>query len=142
MSDLEQKWNDEYKNFMLRFYPESTPFIYTWEIYKTAKRESHVKIRELLELVEILNQIRDNLQDSTKELQERIASQQKIIEELKRGLEFYADHSNWMNTYKMYEPEFRKIIKIDVDLKPNRTGGKVAREALLKIEELEKERNE
>lgn len=81
MSDLEQKWNDEYKNFMLRFYPESTPFIYTWEIYKTAKRESHVKIRELLELVEILNQIRDNLQDSTKELQERIASQQNTIEE-------------------------------------------------------------
>jgi len=123
MSDeLEHEWNEEYKNFMISFYPESSPLVSTWEIYKTAKRKSHSKIKELSELAEILNQIRDNLQDENKKLQE----QNKIMRE---ALEYYSDdggrdEEDISNVQKCIMGMIVVIAK----------GGKRAREALKKAD--------
>lgn len=78
-NNLEEVWNDEYKNFMLSFYPESSPLVSTWEIYRMAKIKSQKEIKNLLELTETLNQIRDNLQDENRNLSQEL---QKTREQL------------------------------------------------------------
>lgn len=71
-NNLEEVWNEEYKNFMLSFYPESSPLVSTWEIYRMAKIKSQKEIKNLLELTETLNQIRDNLQDENRNLSQEL----------------------------------------------------------------------
>ncbi len=88
-----------------------------------------------------------SVQDLTRELQDKLASQQKIIEELKKGLEFYADENSWyLHKDKLCEVR-RSIVYDDTEsfgvldergenyLKV--LGGKTARSTLKKLEEME-----
>ena len=81
-NNLEEIWNQEYRDFMLSFYPESSPLVSTWEIYRMAKIKSQKEIKNLLELTETLNQIRDNLQDENRKLQQEL---QKTREQLSKA---------------------------------------------------------
>lgn len=92
-NNLEEVWNDEYKDFMLSFYPESSPLVSTWEIYRMAKIKSQKEIKNLLELTETLNQIRDNLQDENRNLSQELAQVKKEAEFWK---EEYVSHSETM----------------------------------------------
>lgn len=80
-NNLEEAWNQEYRDFMLSFYPESSPLVSTWEIYRMAKIKSQKEIKNLLELTETLNQIRDNLQDENRKLEQEL---QKTRDQLKK----------------------------------------------------------
>ena len=46
-NNLEEVWNQEYRDFMLSFYPESSPLVSTWEIYRMAKVKSQNGIESL-----------------------------------------------------------------------------------------------
>ena len=46
-NNLEEVWNQEYKDFMLSFYPESSPLVSTWEIYRMAKIKSQRGIESI-----------------------------------------------------------------------------------------------
>lgn len=81
-NNLEEGWNQEYRDFMLSFYPESSPLVSTWEIYRMAKFKSQKEIKNLLELTETLNQIRDNLQDENRKLEQEL---QKTKEQLEKA---------------------------------------------------------
>lgn len=90
-NNLEEVWNQEYRDFMLSFYPESSPLVSTWEIYRMAKIKSQKEIKNLLELTETLNQIRDNLQDENRKLEQEL---QKTREQLSKAEQriFHAPH--------------------------------------------------
>lgn len=46
-NNLEEVWNQEYRDFMLSFYPESSPLVSTWEIYRMAKIKSQEGIESI-----------------------------------------------------------------------------------------------
>ena len=46
-NNLEEVWNQEYKDFTLSFYPESSPLVSTWEIYRMAKVKSQKGIESV-----------------------------------------------------------------------------------------------
>lgn len=87
-NNLEEVWNQEYRDFMLSFYPESSPLVSTWEIYRVAKIKSQKEIKNLLEITETLNQIRDNLQDENRKLEQEL---QKTREQLSESNELLID---------------------------------------------------
>lgn len=82
-NNLEEVWNQEYKDFMLSFYPESSPLVSTWEIYRMAKIKSQKEIKNLLELTETLNQIRDILQDENRKLEQELQKKSNMLAKVK-----------------------------------------------------------
>lgn len=84
-----------------------------------------------------------SIQDLTKELKEKIASQQNTIEVLKKGLEFYANRKNWLCSFIRLQDviPFRDCDSEKNDRNPELLkivyGGKLARETLKKLEEME-----
>jgi len=93
-NNLEEIWNQEYKDFMLSFYPESSPLVSTWEIYRMAKIKSQKEIKNLLELTETLNQIRDNLQDENRKLEQELQKTREHLGKAIKSAEFFMSHAD------------------------------------------------
>lgn len=99
-NEIEVVWYREYRDFMVSFYPEESTLVSTWEVYRMAKVKSRKEIKNLLDLTETLNQIRDNLQDKNRKLEqelqktrEQLEKAEKVISELIEAMPHYGDCS-------------------------------------------------
>ena len=56
-TDKENEWNEEYRNFMVDFYPKSGPVVSTWQIYLQACRARQSEIDKLKAELESIKEV-------------------------------------------------------------------------------------
>lgn len=95
-TDKENEWNEEYRNFMVDFYPKSGPVVSTWQIYLQACRARQSEIDEAckekktyIELLDFLSS--RNLVVENKELKAELERTNDKIHDLESRLEQSVD---------------------------------------------------
>ena len=89
-NNLEEIWNQEYKDFMLSFYPESSPLVSTWEIYRMAKIKSQNGIESVRTQLLAQCKISRELLVEKEQLEQELQKTREQLEVAEAALNKYA----------------------------------------------------
>lgn len=93
-NNLEEIWNQEYKDFMLSFYPESSPLVSTWEIYRMAKIKSQRGIESIRTQLLAQCKISRELLVEKEQLEQELQKTREHLGKAIKSAEFFMSHAD------------------------------------------------